>query len=64
VEVAFDTGGVVGGTVWQRRFYDRALRSEEEFHVALAYVVRNPVEAGYVQTELDWPHTWVHPELG
>ncbi|MFN8615782.1 MAG: transposase [Dehalococcoidia bacterium] len=44
------------GTVWQRRFYDRALRGEEEFGIAWAYVLRNPVDAGLVEEEDEWPH--------
>lgn len=44
------------GTVWQRRFYDRALRGEEEFEVAMAYVLRNPADAGLVEEAAEWPH--------
>jgi putative transposase len=51
------------GTLWQRRFYDRALRGEEEFQAALAYVLRNPVDGGLVAEPLDWQHSWVHPGL-
>ena len=46
------------GTVWQRRFYDRALRGTEEFEVAVAYILRNPGAAGLV-AEDEWIHSWV-----
>ena len=47
------------GTIWQRRFYDRALRSVEEFGVALDYVLRNPIAASLVQDGEEWPHSWI-----
>lgn len=46
------------GTVWQRRFYDRGLRGEEEFEVAAQYVLRNPSDAGLVTVDDGWPHRW------
>ncbi len=46
------------GTVWQRRFYDRAIRGERELDVVLDYVLRNPENAGLVVDGETWPHTW------
>lgn len=36
------------GPVWQRGFYDRALRQGEDLKAAARYVVANPVRAGLV----------------
>jgi hypothetical protein len=36
------------GTVWLDENYDRAIRNEREFLNELAYIVKNPVEAGLV----------------
>ena len=38
------------GPVWQRRFHDRAIRSEDQFFSALEYIHSNPVKARLVQS--------------
>jgi REP element-mobilizing transposase RayT len=40
----------IRGPIWQRRFYDRVIRSEEQFRAALDYTHLNPVRAGLVQS--------------
>ena len=50
------------GTLWQRRFHDRALR-QPEVTVAIDYVLRNASTAGLVEHDADWPHRWVSPDL-
>ena len=42
---------------WQKGFYDRVIRSGEEFENAAAYVLMNPVRAGLVQDFAEWPHS-------
>jgi putative transposase len=39
---------------WQKRYYDRNLRDEREFHVKLRYLHRNPVKRGLVKDPADW----------
>ena len=34
------------GTFWQREYYDRLIRSEEELERAIEYVLQNPIRAG------------------
>jgi len=42
-------------SIWQARFYDRRLRSEEELAVCVQYVWRNPMDAGPVNDPEEWP---------
>jgi len=44
----------VRGPIWRRRFYDRVIRTEEQFRVALGYIHLNPVRAGLVQSARDY----------
>ena len=40
---------------WQRRYYDRNVRDNEEFIQELKYIHRNPVKRGLVEKPEDWP---------
>ena len=42
------------GAFWQKRYYDRNLRDEREFHEKLRYIHRNPVKRGLVPEAGDW----------
>jgi REP element-mobilizing transposase RayT len=42
------------GRFWQREYYDRLIRSEQEYSRAIRYVVENPVKAGLK----NWPWIW------
>jgi putative transposase len=50
--------GLIGetGPFWQKRYYDRNVRDEDEFKVKLRYVHRNRVKRGLVTNPADW--TW------
>ena len=37
------------GVLWQRSFYDRGMRSKDEYEATVRYVVENPVRAGSVE---------------
>ena len=41
--------------VWQRRFWDRLVRDEDEFKALLDYIHYNPVKHGYVTRPWEWP---------
>jgi REP element-mobilizing transposase RayT len=45
-----------GDPVWQRRFFDHVLRSEESYGQKWNYVRENPVRAGLVTNADDWPY--------
>jgi REP element-mobilizing transposase RayT len=47
----------LSGTRWQKDFYDRILRSEEEVRDALAYIAANPLRAGLVRNPAEFPFT-------
>ena len=38
------------GPIWQRRFYDRVIRDEQQFLAALDYIHLNPVRSGLVSS--------------
>ncbi len=42
--------------VWQRGFYDRAVREEEDLVDIARYIVANPVRAGLVRSIREFPH--------
>ena len=45
----------VRGCVWQPKFHDRALRSDEHLGAVARYVVCNPIRAGLVRRLDDYP---------
>ena len=42
------------GVLWQREYYDRIVRSFEEFTETRAYIINNPAKAGL----RNWPFVW------
>jgi len=40
--------------LWQRRFYEHAIRNEDEFGRAMDYCRLNPVKHGFVSEPQDW----------
>jgi putative transposase len=42
--------------LWQTRFYDHALRSEENLSGVARYVLENPVRAGLTESAADYPY--------
>jgi putative transposase len=57
----------VRGSVWQPKFHDRALRSDESLGAVARYVVWNPIRAGLVDRLHDyslWDAVWVGAESG
>jgi putative transposase len=49
--------------IWQRRFWEHAIRDEEDFAKHVNYIHFNPVKHGYVKCPHQWPYssfsTWV-----
>jgi putative transposase len=43
--------------IWQRRFWEHAIRDETDFHAHLDYIHINPVRHGLVRAARDWPHS-------
>ena len=42
--------------VWQKDYFDHALRAEESFRAVGEYILANPVRAGLVEQSGDYPH--------
>ncbi len=43
-------------SVWQRAFYDHAVRKDEDIRQFARYIVANPLRAGLVRDIGDYPH--------
>jgi putative transposase len=46
--------------VWQRRFWEHAIRDEGDLARHLDYIHHNPVKHGLVQRASDWPWSSFH----
>ena len=46
--------------IWQRRFWEHALRDEEDYARHLDYVHYNPVKHGHVTSVAKWPYSTFH----
>ena len=44
------------GNLWQRAFYDHAVRQDEDIRHVARYIVANPLRAGLVRDIGDYPH--------
>jgi putative transposase len=54
-QVARDTNARHERLVWQRRYYEHAIRDEEDWRRHLDYLHYNPVKHGLVGRVRDWP---------
>ena len=43
------------GTIWQRGFYDRAIRKDDDLVAIARYIIANPLRAGIVSSVADYP---------
>jgi putative transposase len=41
--------------IWQRRFWEHAIRYDADYATHMDYVHINPLKHGYVQSVRDWP---------
>ncbi len=48
------------GKIWQRRFWEHAIRDETDFRHHVDYIHYNPVKHGYVTKPADWPYSTFH----
>jgi REP-associated tyrosine transposase len=53
---ASPTGRRLQKSIWQRRFFDYVLRSEESYGQKWEYVRDNPIRAGLIANADDWPY--------
>ena len=52
------------GSIWQPRFFDRALRTVSEYNRKVEYIHLNPVKAGLASRPQDWSWSSVHDYTG
>ncbi len=45
------------GRVWQNRFWDHMIRSQEDMNRHIDYIHINPMKHGLAGRPLDWPHS-------
>ncbi|MFZ2452728.1 MAG: transposase [Methylovulum miyakonense] len=46
--------------IWQRRFWEHAIRDSNDFQRHVDYIHYNPVKHGYVGQVTDWPYSSFH----
>jgi RecG-like helicase/REP element-mobilizing transposase RayT len=46
------------GPVWEKEFFDRLIRSEQDLHEKFHYIVRNPWETNLVKENEEYPWVW------
>jgi putative transposase len=46
--------------IWQRRYWEHAIRDDSDLARHVDYVHYNPVKHGYVSRVRDWPHSSFH----
>jgi len=51
---AISEGRLDSGHLWQKRYYDRNIRSYSDFMEKLRYIHRNPVKRGLCERPEDW----------
>ena len=50
--------------IWQRRFWEHAIRDEADFWRHVEYCYINPVKHGHVKRVADWPYSSFHRDVG
>ncbi len=46
--------------IWQRRFYEHAIRDERDWEKHVDYIHWNPVKHGWVKRVAEWPYSSFH----
>jgi len=46
--------------IWQRRYWEHAIRDERDLRNHLDYIHYNPVKHGYLTNVIDWPYSSFH----
>lgn len=47
-------------TIWQRRFWEHEIKSQQDFNHHMDYIHYNPVKHGLVSKVNDWPYSSFH----
>lgn len=46
------------GALWQHEYYDRFIRDDADYARTVMYYLNNPVKAGLVKYQKDWPYSY------
>jgi putative transposase len=46
--------------IWRRRFWEHAIRDDEDLRRHVDYIHYNPVKHGWVSRVADWPYSTFH----
>jgi putative transposase len=46
--------------IWQRRYWEHAIRDDADMERHVDYIHFNPVKHGHVTRVIDWPHSSFH----
>jgi len=46
--------------IWQRRYWEHAIRNDADLERHVDYIHFNPVKHGHVSKVCDWPHSSFH----
>ena len=49
--------------IWQRRFWEHAIRDDDDFSRHVDYIYFNPVKHGLVERVIDWPYSSFHRDV-
>ncbi len=49
--------------IWQRRFWEHAIRDDEDYARHIRYCWGNPVKHGLVTRAVDWPFSSIHRDI-
>lgn len=49
--------------IWQRRFWEHAIRDQADFMTHINYCHFNPVKHGLVKRPEDWPYSTIHRDM-
>ncbi len=57
------TRGLQMSDIWQPRFWEHTLRSEEDYRRHMDYIYINPLKHGWVKQVSDWPYSTFHRDV-
>jgi putative transposase len=49
----------MAGVKWQGNFFDHRLRHDESLAEKFAYICQNPIRAGLIRDQEDWPYVFI-----
>ena len=47
-------------TIWQKRYWEHQIQTEEDFRHHMDYIHYNPVKHGLSQSPTEWPYSTIH----